>query len=330
MKEFLDDLKVEHTKFNPIMIIGKARSGTSIFTRLVRKYLRISFGTESQFFIRYYDSLKNYEPLSDDANIKTLINDISKERYFKRSSKRYGFVLDTKAVFENLPENSYRGVLVSIFSQLAKHHKMERWGDKTPEYIHDLPILKELFPDAQFIHVVRDGRDVALSSFRMPFGEKNIYKAALDWKASILAARHFAKTVSEDQYTELRYEDVLTNPTGEFSKIIRFLGIKDDDNQLINFISDSIENDLNLGNFEKWKYQLTKDEIYLFERIAGDLLDEYGYDSKIKTPLPMPGYEKLFWEFDNNVRKLKMGEYWEDNFYKLILRYKALLRRFLK
>jgi ABC-type ATPase involved in cell division len=59
LPEILFDLEVRHTKTNPVFVIGSSRSGTSILVKMIRKYLKISFGTESQFIIRYYNNLLN-------------------------------------------------------------------------------------------------------------------------------------------------------------------------------------------------------------------------------------------------------------------------------
>ena len=92
-----------------------------------------------------------------------MIKDISAERFFARSQRNWGFVFDPTKAFSEMAERTYSGVLDAIFRQLAEHNGMVRWGDKTPQYNDDLSLLRDLFPDAQFVHIVRDGRDVTLS-----------------------------------------------------------------------------------------------------------------------------------------------------------------------
>ncbi len=324
MHEVLYDLKVNHSKLNPVIVIGHGRSGTSILAGLLRKYLRINYGSESQFIVRFYKNLKYYGDLSSEANIKRLISDISQERCFFRWKKNFGFVLNPELVYKNLPERSYKGVLVSIFSQYADYHKMDRWGDKTPEYNHNLPILKELFPDAQYINITRDGRDVALSIYGLQFGGNNIYKTALEWKEQMELLGDFIKTLSKDQYIEIRYEDFLQNPVSVMSKFIDFLNIEDDDGELITFISDNIMNDLKKDNYYKWKSKMNSKNVALFERVAGDHLRANGYEVRNPGQPEISTYEKVLWEADNFIRKLYDIEYWKDNFYKLKVRYRSL------
>lgn len=324
LPEILYDLKVKHLRFNPVFVVGHARSGTSVFIRLIRKYLKINFGTESQFIPRYYKKIDQYGDLYFDSNIKLLINDISKERCFSRWKQRFNFVLDREKVFTNLPERTYRGVLISIFLQFAKFHKMERWGDKTLEYIYHIPLLLELFPEAQFIHMVRDGRDVALSNFKAPFGEKNIYKAALRWKEQLILIDHFKKYFSEDQFIEIKYEDLLKEPEEVFRKLIDFLGIDDTEGELLNFISQNIRYDLKVNNAFKWKNQLSEKDRIIFDKIAGGYLNKYGYDTKFTSEYKFNIFQKLFWEIDNKIRKLIKLGYVKNNVYKIKIIFKNL------
>lgn len=215
-----------HMRSTPVHIIGHARSGTSILADVLRRYLNISFGTESQFIIRFEKKLAQYGDLRSEGNIKRLIRDVAQERCFQRWHKFDGFVLDAEQIFHDLPERSYRGVLEAAFMQLAQHGGMNRWGDKTPEYVFHLPVLYHLLSDAQYIHIVRDGRDVALSIFQQEFGAKNVYKAAIDWRQQMQLVHHFAQTLPPEQFVEIRYEDFL-GATDETFRVSGLFGYRD-------------------------------------------------------------------------------------------------------
>lgn len=171
MSDVLFDLHADHDRTTPVFVIGFARSGTSLLCRLMRRYLKVSFGTESQFILRYLALLPAYGDLEVDANVRRLLEDIGRERFFARSERNWGFRYDAGRAFGQLRGRRYRDVLDAVFGQLASHNGMVRWGDKTPAYNADLPALCALFPDAQFVHAVRDGRDVALSIDRLTNGE---------------------------------------------------------------------------------------------------------------------------------------------------------------
>jgi len=330
MPEILYNLAVKHTEQRPVFILGHSRSGTSILIKMIRKYLKINFGTESQFIVRFYKKIDKYLPLNEPENLFRLINDLHGERWFKRIKQRFGFELDKAKLLDAITDFSYAGVLRAIFEQFAEYHDMVRWGDKTPEYIFDLPVLNELFPDARYIHIVRDGRDVALSEFKTQFGAKNIYKAAEEWSKKVKLIRKFAAGLPSVSFYEIRYEDFLAWPEHTFSGLIDFLKIDDDDNWLSAFIFKHLRFDLRTSNYDKWKLELNPKQIRLFEKVAGDLLSVYGYERSFPEPGKIHLFKKMFWSLHNFIlRKFRPG-FVEDNIYRLSLRFKDGLVPFNK
>ena len=308
---------VVHTKYSPLLIIGHGRSGTSLLAALCRIYLGIGIGTESQFFIRYFKKLYRYGNLNDDSNVRLLIKDICSERYFQRSHKFAGFEVDQEKIFKDLQDRTYSKVLDMTFMQFAEHLNASRWGDKSPEYIYDLPILKQLFPDAQYIHVVRDGRDVAMSSIKEPvFNVNNIYTAAKRWKNNIKLARDFLEQLPSDKFIEVRYEDLLQEPCDVLSKLVKYMGIKDDGEQVTVNIQKHIFEDIKTKNYYKWKTQLSKSEIQLYEYVAGNMLRLYNYETKTESVKKLNFSKKMFWVLHNQLVYLTNPKIWRENYYK--------------
>ncbi len=210
--------------------------------------------------------------------------------------------------------------------QFASHLDTTRWGDKSPEYIHDLSKIKQLFPDAQYIHMVRDGRDVAMSSIKEPvFKVNNIYTAAKRWKENIRLARDFLEQLSPDKFIEIRYEDLLRDPCDILSTLIKFLGIKDDEEQVIGNIRKHIFEDVKTDNFNKWKTQLSESQIELYEQVAGDMLKLYSYETKAKSEKKLNFVKKGFWELHNQLSYLTNPKVWGENYYKAKFRIKNFM-----
>jgi hypothetical protein len=275
-------LPISHRRKDPVFVVGHGRSGTSILATLIRKHLQVAFGTESQFFIRYHRQLARYGDLAQEPNRRLLVEDLSRERFFQRS-KKYGVRLDVDRAVSEAEPRTYAGVLAAIMRQNAECQQMERWGDKTPEYTAHLPVLYDLFPTAQFIHIVRDGRDVALSGYQMHFGAKNAYAAARQWSGVLTKVQAFAATVPTTAFMELRYEDLLTNTVETFGRIIAFLDIEDPGGQVTATVGQSAARDLRTGNFGKWKTDLSRREQDMFVAIAGSQLARYGYEAATAT-----------------------------------------------
>ena len=309
------------------MLIGHGSSGTSILAILLRKYLQVCFGTESQFIVHYDRRLGRYGDLAVPENMRRLASDILQERWFVRSRK-FGFRPDLEDILGNVKKPTYRALLDAIFGQFARQSRMQRWGDKTPEYTGDLDVLGKLFPEAKYIHIVRDGRDVAHSTAGRYWGPKNAYVSARQWEDTISNVLTFIRTLPPDQVLEVRYEDLLTHPRDVFRKLIRFLEIDDGDGALIAYIDENVAGDLMPGNFNKWQNAWSHEEQLRFERVACDNLRRYGYETTLtRCDDTFPGWQRLYWRLTNRLRKWMYPRYWADNFYKAKLRLRDLWRR---
>lgn len=324
-----NNMEVIHNRKEPVIILGHARSGTSILGDLLRKYFRISFGPESQFLIRMYKHLPRYGDLTQEKNLSRLLHDVLQERCFQRWEKKFGYSLDQKEIFNRIQEPSYKGVVYAVFDYLALCGGMQRWGDKTPIYTMHLDIIQELFPASKYIHIVRDGRDVALSSFNIHFGSKNVYKVAGNWSKHLQKVQRFRETWPQDQFLEMRYEELMQDPARQLTRLIPFLDIQDTEHAVQQYIQDNIEHDLKKNNFDKWKTRMSDQGIFLFETIAKDWLRAYNYEIKNDGNLPdaLPAWNKLYWEVQNKMAKLMDRENLQDNVYKLKIRMQDMLRR---
>jgi hypothetical protein len=107
-----------------------------------------------------------------------------------------------------------------FFGLYADGQDKPRWGDKSPRYAVNMPLIKRTLPEARFIHLIRDGRDVALSALkgRDPRPEK-VEVTARRWKRRLARARGAAERVP---YIEVRYEDLLTDTEAQLRRICEF------------------------------------------------------------------------------------------------------------
>ncbi len=320
MSEMLD-LPVAHTRRSPVFVIGAARSGTSLLGALLRRYLKVNFGTESQFIVRFHRRLPEYGDLHDPSHLRRLIEDLVRERCFSRWTFRFGFVLDKEAVFQEAlaGRRSFPGVLDAIFSQFARYHGMERWGDKTPEYNYNLPVLLSLFPRAQFLHIVRDGRDVALSTLRQGFGGANVYRAGVLWSRQLLLIQQFAEPLPDGQVLTLNYETLLAQPVETLDTVSAFLGIEPDASRRAAIVAD-VPSQVRSTNANKWRTDMSPGDLRLFEAVASDQLRASGYEARYPVAPRMNRAARLYWEADHLLRKTARPKYWVDHLYRARVR----------
>ena len=311
-----------------MILFGHGRSGTSILGSLMRDYLKIAFGTESQFIISYHKRLNSFGDLEDDENLRCLIHQLLGERWFVRSRKFGDFRLETEQIFHTVTDRTYAGVLNAIFSLFANHLKMHRWGDKTPDYIDDLDTIDELFPDAQYVYIVRDGRDVALSLDNIHFGPKNIFTAAHDWRDIVRKGDSFAATLPNERLFSLKYEELLENPAEKLKQIGSFLYANNLPVEIANKIDHEVPSILMRGNHSKWRKQWTESQRIAYEKIACKELREHGYRTLVTTPSAEATFlQSTYWKVLSELNKWKFGEYWQDNIYKARLRLNRALKK---
>lgn len=97
-------------------------------------------------------------------------------------------------------------------------------GDNTPRYTLAIPLLQRLFPDARYIHLVRDGRDVVCSLINRHFGANSLLCAARSWMAHVGCWQMAERTIPADSRMELRYEDLVHDCRSACDKFSNFLG----------------------------------------------------------------------------------------------------------
>ena len=129
------------------------------------------------------------------------------------------------ARLSELPALDGGAVARAMFTLYAERQGKQRWGDKTPKYSLHMTDLEQALPEARFIHLIRDGRDVALSRARMVEGRGDPppppTRVARRWKRRIHEAREMSRDVTH--YMELRYEDLVTDTEPSLRRVAEFI-----------------------------------------------------------------------------------------------------------
>jgi len=107
-----------------------------------------------------------------------------------------------------------------------KQGKPERWGDKTPGYVKQMREIQTYLPEARFVHLIRDGRDVALSVLKQPWGPQTIEAAAEKWRSRVLRGRSQQPYLGF--YMEVKFEDLVLHTERELRRICEFVELEFD------------------------------------------------------------------------------------------------------
>ena len=272
-----------------LFIFGSPRSGTTYTNSLLRDYFDFGLCSEGQWVLPIGYRAKRFGDLSVDANLHRLIAESRKDYMFHHFrtivAKRLGRPVDitSEDIYENLLERSFPGVVYAIFLTVAQQMGKKRVGNKCPGYWEDLPSLLRWFPKAKFLHVLRDGRDVAMSLKGFDWGEKTTYGAGKMWGRVQSAVAEFEPIVPSGQFFCLRYEQLLRDPSVVVPQLELFLGGSYRAEQREKLYRDIEANPMR-NNFEKWRTQMSDRDQIDFEFAAGHWLRSKGYDVRFENP----------------------------------------------
>ncbi len=253
-----------------IFILGAPRSGTTFLAGLL-SLTRYGTPFETHFITKYYHKLNEYGDLEDINNFKRLLTDILAER----AVMQWQLALNIDSFYQQLEGNFDYAYIVDQLCLLPNRNKnLLAWGDKTPSYIGEIEIIFSLYPNARFIQIVRDGRDVALSLLRCDWGPNNLYCASEYWSEFNKKNKIIDKLQTEGKLYSVRYEDLLDNTEQHVKAIYSFL-----DEEVPAESIEKLCSKVKKGNYYKWKKNMTDREISIFESVSAHTLTRLGYET---------------------------------------------------
>lgn len=268
--------------------VGAGRSGTTLVRAIFNAHPDMAVPDESNFVSVLARMRARYEGSEGFAE-SLFLNDLFEQRRFRRwrLSKE-----DVQIAFDLQPPADFAEAVRAVFALYARRNGKRRYGDKTPSYVLHVSLLADLFPESRFIHVIRDGRDVALSMLDVDFGPRSVGGAAQLWKAHVKAGRDAGDRLGPSRYQEIRYEDLLEDPEAAVASLCRFIDLPFDPDMLRYFersetiTSPSAWSRRHLvlpptKGLRDWRGQMSRSDVALFDALAGDLLSELGYE---RTP----------------------------------------------
>ena len=280
-------------------IVGVGRSGTTLLRLMLDAHPQMAVPPETHFAVRL---IKRFEEGRLDA---------AETAEWISSKNRWGdFGLDAREFESRLAEHrrlTAGDALRDFFSLYAERHQKSRWGDKTPIYVRQMRRLERAVPEAHFVHMIRDGRDVALSVWDRVGKEKDATRMARLWKRRIRKARRQAEKLGH--YIEVRYEDLVLETESTLRRVADFVDLGWDDSML-RYHEGSAERMAEMDRplpalasgrerpgerrleafkltseppqakrVERWREQMEPADVQAFEDTAGDLLAELGYET---------------------------------------------------
>lgn len=274
----------------PFLIIGSGRSGNTLLRAILVSNPKIAIPPESFVLHRIVKKFQAYSFLPWRELVKLIVGE------FESSSHFFTWEINMYGVYDRLfkldkEKRTLANIIDEIFCYYSerKFPNFEIWGDKTPLNTLHLDLIDNLFDNAKYINLIRDGRDVVSSYLKMG-RYASVEEAAYRWKRSIELARKFGKNKSKNEYIEIRYEKLVSNPSNEIKKICEFLNVgfhKDmiEHQKIANELSDvkqmphysNVKNPINTDSIGKWKRNLSDEQRIKVEELLNDKLKELNY-----------------------------------------------------
>ncbi|MFI6320705.1 sulfotransferase family protein [Nonomuraea sp. NPDC050556] len=272
----------------PVFVVGCARSGTTMLQLMLHSHPRMAVPPETRFLEAAYSRRRVHGDMRDPQNRRKLAEWIA----YDKSTKFRDLGLDKHDFVRQATQApaSLGSVIGTAFRMYADRFGKARWGDKRPSYVRKVDMLSRLFPDAQFVHLIRDGRDCVSSLKEMPWYTLDSFHAVSAWAEAMDAGAKLRKSLPEHSYYELRYEDVTDDPSTEMKKLCHFLGEDFDPAMcspreaagvavpLHKVWHSNTHGEVTRARVGSWANRLEPWEIALCEEVLGERLEANGYE----------------------------------------------------
>lgn len=270
----------------PIFVVGCPRSGTTLLSTMLHAHPRIAMPPETRFLIPMYRERARFGDLTVRANHRRLARTIT-----GKGSRFRDLGLDRKQVVKAIraAPPTFGSAAGTVWREFARSRGKARWGEKRPAYWQDIDMILRLFPDAQVVHLVRDGRACVASTKSLAWWHSGLIGAIVTWVLADRELRKVGRRLPADRYRRLRYEDLLADPRRELEALCAFLDEPFDPAMLDHAAAarDIVperkawhvrtKGQLDPARIEAWRQTLTPREIALFDLVARRGLERNGY-----------------------------------------------------
>ena len=239
----------------------------------------------------FFNRIAKHQDLSTDEAVARLLDDVAD---FPLAHEAEEPLIENKVEVLEYRPSSFPEMIDAVMTEYAIRHGKTRWGDKTPEYTEDIDIIWRLFPGCKIVHLVRDGRDVVLKQLNVK--AKNWFAKSLPlladrWAKKVTICHKVGSVLGPDYFLQLRYEDLVLNTEDTLRKICDFLNEPFDPLMLEYYKSSK---DKVPGRYSRehsntyrppdpsllgaWKREMSSADRRIFEEMAGQALDLFGYE----------------------------------------------------
>jgi len=280
----------------PIFVVGCPRSGTTMLSLMIHAHPRMAMPPESRFLLKEWRRRAKFGDLSTPEQRMKLA-----KACVRSGSKVRDLGLDPQETLEAIlaAPPTMGSAFGTIFKMFADRHGKPRWGDKRPAYYQEVDVLLRLFPDAQIVHIVRDGRSNVASLKKMPWWPYDSIGSMAAWSQAEYCSRRNQKRLPADTFHVIRYESLVADPEPVLRELCRFL---DEDfhpamlepSEVRDVVPEkktwhgNLKQSVNTDQVESWRKGLDPWELGLMETVLRRKLKRWNYPISGAGERPSP------------------------------------------
>jgi hypothetical protein len=284
----------------PVFVVGAPRTGTTLVKEILNRHPRIHLFDEVHFFERVWDDRDRLGDLADEAGQNEAIERLRKVVLDYGTDQAVAELLTVDVFRRRLDEEGggYRGLLAALLKTGAELAGADHWGDSSPQDVLYLSTLFEWFPDARIVALVRDPRGF-LCSYKNYFRRKipgyreryNPLTNGILWRSYMAALLEASRGPRASAIRRVRYEDLVADPETEVRGLCEHVGVEFTSDLLevtrtnTSFAEESASSSGNAevargivgSSKDRWRTELSRTEIWVGERVFGNVMRELGY-----------------------------------------------------
>jgi len=281
----------------PVIIGGCPRSGTTLLRTMLNVHPEFAIPRETRFVLEAWRRRTLFGDLRKPDNCRRLATWIFTGEKTQANRLR----LDSKEATERLvaAPPTLGSLLAECFVMFSEKEGKPRWGDKRPLYALQIAPIFDLFPSAQFIHIVRDPRACAASARKLNWYDGNIVPSVQYWEATLKAVAAMRSSLAADQLLEVRYEDLVCEPQVTLEQIARFVGAASDEDTLGRVLRfheqeealsprfhPNLKRPLDVSRVSAWTERLSDEEVAFIEETTASLMNSWDYERTRQMEAP--------------------------------------------
>jgi hypothetical protein len=300
----------------PVFVGGCPRSGTTLLRAMLDAHPELAIPGETRILVDGYRARGRWGNLEDPQNRRRVARWVVERRLCRYQR----LTPDADELVERMvaAPPTIGSVLSAGFRLYAERHGTARWGDKRPSLVLNLDAVFAMFPDAQYVNIVRDPRAVLASirrvGHRHGWGGRGVAGGADKWERSQRAADRWRRRLPSDQFHELRYEDLVADPAAVLGRLVAFLELEPAglDAMLRHHETTPVHSaelhrrvaqPVTTEAVRTWERELRRREVAFVESVLGDWMDRYGYE-RVAAVRPVP--ERLAQRYRRRRRELRV------------------------